>query len=72
MKNKLGILLFLLGIFPGLYFLGFTFYGYARILNCYVTPGCSELLMIPAVSSLFGFPSWLAVVVGLNLMEKRF
>ncbi|WP_339351115.1 hypothetical protein [uncultured Alteromonas sp.] len=72
MKNKLGILLFLLGIFPGLYFLGFTFYGYARILNCYGTPGCSELLMIPAVSSLFGFPSWLAVVVGLNLMEKRF
>ena len=28
--------------------------------------------MIPAVSSVFGFPSWVGVAVGLNLMQKRF
>ena len=72
MKKNIGSLLFLAGIFLGFWSLGVLIYGYFSLFTCENgRSACSELLMIPAVASLFGFPAWASTSIGYYLIQSK-
>ena len=70
MKIKIAWLLLVLGSLSGLWFLALLFYFFAAYSLCEGS-SCHELLMGPAVASLFGAPSWAASSLGAFLLADQ-
>lgn len=70
MKIKIAWILLVLGALSGLWFLALLLYFYAMYFLCDGT-ACHELLMGPAIASLFGAPSWATSSLGAFLLEDQ-
>ena len=70
MKVKIAWLLLVLGLQSGLCFLALLLYFFTAYFLCEGV-SCHELLMGPAVASLFGAPSWAASSLGAFLLAGQ-
>ena len=69
-KELFAWLLIIFGGFVGFISLAILLYFYAKYFTCNGI-GCSELMMGPAVASLFGGPSWAAISIGVFLLSSK-
>ena len=70
MKIKIAWVFLVFGALSGLWFLALLLYFYVMYFSCDGT-SCHELLMGPAVVSLFGAPSWAASSLGAYLLASQ-